>query len=112
MPCWSSDQNAMWFLPIVMIWPLSSGWNSTATTVSTEHFVSVIFLPPSFFCQSQIEMILSGESSIAANMLPLSARLNERQLMAPVNSPHPIMFSVASETEFQIRMCGNDSRPS
>lgn len=41
VPFWSSVQKAMCPLPAVTIWFRSSGWNSTATIVSTEHYKSI-----------------------------------------------------------------------
>lgn len=68
--------------------------------------VSVILWPFSPRCHSHTEIILSGESSMAANNAPLSARLKHKLFTEPVKSPFPIIATVANDTEFQTRMCG------
>lgn len=68
--------------------------------------VSVILWPFSPRCHSHTEIILSGESSIAASNAPLSARLKHKLFTEPVKSPFPMMATVANDTEFQTRMCG------
>lgn len=62
--------------------------------------VSVILCPFSPRCHSHTDIILSGESSIAASRAPLSARLKHKLFTEPVNSPYPITAIVANDTEF------------
>ena len=64
-------------LPMVTIRPASRGWNSAATTVSVEHFVSVIFEPRSPRDQSQTESVWSVPSSTARSRFPPSWKLHE-----------------------------------
>lgn len=62
--------------------------------------VSVILCPFSPRCHSHTDIILSGESSIAANNAPLSARLKHKLFTEPANSPYPMTLMVANDTEF------------
>ena len=57
MDPFSSDQKQTWLLPQVTNQWRSIGWNSTPTTRSDEHLVSVILLPLSPFCQSHSDRL-------------------------------------------------------
>lgn len=63
LPPASIVQKLMWDLPQDTMLLRSRGWNSAATTVSTEHLVSVTLQPLSVFCQSQTEILCSFPES-------------------------------------------------